>query len=229
MTNDKKFVCDLCDYETSIKYCFDNHLKSNKHYIKQIGINNQIEKKKQIEKEETNRKIKLEKEENDKKLRLKNEEIEKRNINTCKYCKNYFSTHGSMVRHQSVCIEKNDIVKQLENQIKKMDKKIKKKDQQLEEKNVLYQQLQETLEFERIKKKFHMSASNYLNITYISSPALLGLDNYYIFPGQHQESIDTTFIADQQFMTDDEYFTTNQSQSYNIENNDDVTFLDLIF
>ena len=81
------FNCLSCNYQTELKYNFQKHLKTNKHFL---AIQNE---EKLIQNEEKS---------------MKNKPVDTVDMTSqqCQWCKRYFSRNDNLQRHQMVCYAK---------------------------------------------------------------------------------------------------------------------------
>lgn len=109
-----RFTCDICNYTTGIKFCYDKHLETKKH-IK-------------------NTKINIDKMINDKQIQLQKlvSNIEQHGLHSvdithtyvCNYCGNKYTNAATLSRHKKACNEKDSLIKKYESEIDKYKQEI---------------------------------------------------------------------------------------------------------
>ncbi len=93
------YFCNICDYTSTVKHNYNNHLKTKKHVTKELNIINNImknEKKKEIAKK--NFEINI--------LKLK---PPSKNIYTCFNCNKQYIHRSGLSRHYKICIDDNGV------------------------------------------------------------------------------------------------------------------------
>lgn len=205
-----RYECLPCDYSTNIRYNYDKHLKTRKHilindkYVKNKEKDNQVNNDvddKIVNNASNNRVSKLNIMD-----KATDNKIIKINPCQCRWCNQIFANQGNLARHKKSCAEKTEVVTNYENKIEKLqleltsrdsnyENKIEKLQMELTHKDHLVRTLQETIEYERIREKSHLSASNYLMVAYNSAPPLLPLTDFTIFEEEDVELLDLLLSA----------------------------------
>ena len=117
-----KLECTICNYITKEKSNLNRHLKSKKH-IKKVtddgNTNNKVINNNYQSAPTHSKALKKEK-----KNIIQNNELEKNNL-TCKTCGICFSRISSLVRHQKICVYKNNEIILLKNKLEQSEKESK--------------------------------------------------------------------------------------------------------
>lgn len=175
-----KFMCVLCDYSTDTKICYNKHLTTIKH----------------ITKESENKK------QNEETLNICHTN------HICTYCQLVLSTSSSLARHHKICSERTQmetIIENLKNELNRayqekakmsqeIDKIIVKTDKELNDKDLVIQDLRETIEFERVTSKSQLSTSNFLCVNYNSAPYTVKITDLTLFDPADMELLDALLL-----------------------------------
>ena len=166
-----KFNCQICQYETDTKYCYDKHLISMKHQEK-------------ASKNNLNKDFKQTSENPDEPV-----------VYTCYYCDITFTRASSLTRHTTICPERENMItnysKQLQekdNIIQNKDKELKNKDKnyknKLKDKNKLISSLESEIANLKLMvnntgslAKTSMSTLSYIIKNYTNAPAIEPIKN----------------------------------------------------
>lgn len=198
----EKYICVTCDYFTNINFCYKRHMASQKHKNKQSEADRTKKDQIKIEKLKT---IQIEEEKKDaqqfeetricmyckkictsssgltKHLKVCSEKsnMQIKIINLEKELQTKIETLEKEMQTKITSLEKD--VNVCNNIIQMKDYLLGEKDKSLEDKERIVCELIKTLEYERIKEKSHLSASNYLSMTYNSAPNMKLLSDFAIF------------------------------------------------
>lgn len=176
------YKCDDCNYESRDKSNFSKHLLSSKHKEKVNELS-----KGTLREHQRNIKGKIEKE------------------YQCPYCKNNYSTSGSLSRHRRTCIVKDEMIRvedyhnkiiELNNIINNLNKDHKTELKEIKNEMIHLKQLHETYKYqiEKLEKenewlkttvtgagsiiKSSMSTANYIITNFKDAPALSPIEDY---------------------------------------------------
>jgi hypothetical protein len=169
-----EFLCEKCNYSTSVKFCYDKHLLTKKHAQNATAVqkpnNNSIKVVKSVQK----------------------------NKYICIYCNNIYANTTNLSRHKKICNERINIEKYYENQIVNLKKMLEQKDETILQKDETISVLKS--EVSHLKTivnntgsmvKTSISTMAYLIKNFRDAPVIETLKNYSEL---HNDQDNNTFI-----------------------------------
>lgn len=115
-------------------------------------------------------------------------------LNKCMFCHKFCTTSSGLSKHQKKCLKHREMTLKIEN----LEKELLNRENIIKDKERTVCELIKTLEYERVKEKAHLSASNYLSVTYNSAPNLPILSDFSIFEEDNNELLDMLITAYQE-------------------------------
>lgn len=206
--------CLHCNYFTNSKFNFDKHVMTKKH-------NDNLRKatreklKPIINKPAQNSNPKLQLNSSGKPMKI------------CRYCGSTYVNQSSLTRHTHHCAKKREMMNATTDEITKLKHENEKLLSDLHHKNDMVKTLQETLEYERIKEKSHMSASNYLSVTYNNVPPLEAFNDFSIFEPEFVNRLGSNQEELKQ-IEDDDIFAEDVDPNSQIKNEFQTELLDML-
>lgn len=206
-----KHNCALCNYSTNSKFNFNKHELTQKHIdlVQQAIIEKVAAEKLALEKNAIDN------------LAIKN------NQRVCEYCQSVYSNQSSLTRHLHTCAKKQEKKRTDIEEIKKLKNENEKLQTDLHYISVMLKSANETLEYERVREKGHLSASNYLTVTYNNVPALGFFDEYSIFEPQNILKITNPDLKQIETVPEDDIFTED-FDLINLKNENQIELLDML-
>lgn len=234
-----RYNCTLCNYSTTSKFNFNKHELTQKHVVKVQIIKkstvNQIKAERIIAEKELAKRILAEKIATEK-LAVEDVVVEKiatkdfalkNNQKICEYCKSVYSNQSSLARHLYTCVKKQEKKRIYDEEIKQLKHENKRLQEDLDCKRDMVQTLKETLEYERVREKGQLSASNYLTVTYNNVPALGFFNEYSIFDPLNILKITNSEFKQIETVPDDDIFTEDFDPT-NLKNENQIELLDML-
>lgn len=223
-----KYSCKLCAFYTHNKYNYAKHMDTIKH---QLAVEVRTSKKKKtniVTTENTPIKTKEEQkiqsdnshenhlnpvgsipESVNSSVILKSDDTEnvkqedqKSEQFTCGLCGLVMINNHNIRRHLTRCGGQQVKTIRQESEINRLRTELEFYKLNLEQEKARSKELKDTLEYERIKEKSHLSASNYLSINYNNAPPLLKLENFSMFEEDEVELLELLLDAE----SNDEFY-----------------------
>lgn len=114
-------------------------------------------------------------------------------IYTCQYCQLTLETSGGLSKHHKVCSERTIFMTKFE----ALEKELHYSKIIISEKDKALCDMRETLDYERVKEKAHMSTSNYLTVTCKPQQNLFSHNDFDVFYDEDYELIDNLIYIQQ--------------------------------
>jgi hypothetical protein len=140
----EKYVCKLCNYETTILSNYRKHLKTKKHKKREGELGVKMDNDMIIEQKTDKKRTLVEKK--GQKTDSKRTFSSKKLLNVCKYCEKEFSSRQTLLRHEKkYCKQKEDLTTKLDIQAEIIERLEEERREYKMEKEKLYKQIEELI------------------------------------------------------------------------------------